>query len=630
MNFPISSTAPRRALLLSAMLGCASVAAPFAAGVAHAQVAKTPLTEAPITTPAGGQSLLKKDNLSIRDKSDAADNENGVTQRVKVDGPGFKNALRATSKRRGDSWNLETRIDPQTKLNKGQAVLVRFWARSIQTSDESGQGLVNATFGETSPPWRVQFSRGFTVGNTWQEFVMRGTVDRDYEADQVALKIGFGLVTQTMEIGGVQIIAYPAGTAVSSLPETRSSYAGRELDAPWRAAAAERIRVNRTAPFQIQVIDRTGKLISDATVHVALKKHAFQFGAAVNASTLVTDDRPENAKYRERMLELFNAGSFYNNLKWEAWAGEWGESLNQAATLQGLEWLRAHGMAIRGHVLAWPSFHNMPTFIKKLEDKDAEKAGEPAKSTATPDELERLVLSRVDDVTQATAPYISEWDVINEPRDNHDLMDIIGRHVMLDIFQRAHNRLPNARLVLNDYSILSMTTDSPSQQQYEDYVRYLIDNGAPISGLGLQSHFGATVPTPMYVDRVLNRFAALGLPIRVTEFTIAGDDDALKADWTRDFLTMLFSHPEISGFQMWGLEEAVKPDGTLTPLGEAYRKLVKDTWKTDITAQTSAGGSIENRGYLGRYDITVTQGDRTITVSFDLRQNSQPLIVTLP
>lgn len=583
-----------------------------------------------MTTPAGGQSLLKKDDLSIYDKSDATDNENGVTQRVKVNGPGFKNALRATSKKRGDSWNLETRVDPRTKFSKNQAVLVRFWARSIQTSDESGQGLVNATFGETSPPWRVQFSRGFSAGKTWQEFVMRGTIDRDYEAGHVALKIGFGLVPQTMEIGGVQIIAYPAGTTVSSLPETRSTYAGREPDAPWRAAAAERIRVNRTAPFQIQVIDRTGKLIPDATVHVALKKHAFQFGSAVNASTLVTDDKPKNAKYRERFLELFNAGSFENNLKWEAWAGEWSDSLSPKVTLQGLEWLRAHDMAIRGHVLVWPSFHNMPQFIKNLEDKNAEKAGEPAKSTATPDELQRLVLSRIDDVTQATAPYISEWDVINEPRDNHDLMDIIGRHVMLDYFNRAHNRLPNARLVLNDYSILSMTTDNPTQQQYEDYVRYLIDNGAPIGGLGLQGHFGATVPTPMYVDRVLNRFAALGLPIRVTEFTVAGDDDTLKADWTRDFLTMLFSHPEVSGFQMWGMEQAVNPDGTLTPLGEAYRKLVKESWNTDFTSQTSAAGSIENRSYLGRYEITVTQGNRTIMVPFDLRQNSQPLIVTLP
>lgn len=620
---------PTRALMLHITLGGALLIAPFTSEIAQAQAVKAPATDAPILTPAGGQALLGQDDLSIYDKSDATANENGVAQRVKVSGPGFRNAIRVTSHKRGNSWNMETRVDPRAKFEKGQAVLVRFWARAIQTSDESGQGLLVTTMGKTSPPWTVEFSRSFSMGEQWKEFVMRGNISQDYAPGELALKLSFGLVPQTIEVGGAQIIAYKTGTAVASLPETRSTYAGREANAAWRAAAAERIRVNRMAPFEVEVIDRTGKVVPDAAVHVALKKHAFSFGSAINPSTLLSDDKPENANYRARFAELFNAGSFYNSLKWEAWSGEWGETLSSPMTLQGLEWLRAHNMEIRGHVLVWPSFHNMPAFMKKLEDKDAEKPSESAKSTATPEELQRLVLSHIDEITQTTAPYVSEWDVVNEPRDNHDLMDIIGRPVMVDYFKRARNRLPNARLILNDYAILSQTTDGPTQQIYEDNVRYLIDNGAPIDGLGLQGHFGATVPSPMYVERVLNRFAALGLPIRVTEFTVAGDDNALKADWTRDFLTMLFSHPEVNGFQMWGIEQAVNPDGTLTPLGEAYRQLVKEKWNTDFTAQTSAEGSIRNRGYLGHYDITVTQGERTVTVPFDLRQNSQPLIVTL-
>lgn len=103
MNRPTFFPEPRRALLLSVTLGCACFFAPFTLDSADAQAAKMSVTEAPITTPAGGQSLLKKDDLSIADKSDATDNENGLTQRVKVDGPGFRNALRAISKKRGNS-----------------------------------------------------------------------------------------------------------------------------------------------------------------------------------------------------------------------------------------------------------------------------------------------------------------------------------------------------------------------------------------------------------------------------------------------------------------------------------------------------------------------------------------------
>ncbi len=624
MKTHFSFSSQNSALLLSAILGSASFIAPPTFGIAHAQEMQTLKDD----TPAGGQMLLKSDDLNITDKSDAIDDANGTTHRVQVDGPDFKNAIRATSKKRGNAWDVETRVKLPSKIEKGQALLVRFWVRSLQTSDESGQGMFAVALGKIKPP--VEFQRNFSVGDKWQEFVMRGSISQDYQPGELTIKLRFGLVPQTMEIGGIRVFAYPAGTPLSSLPETRATYAGRELDAPWRAAATERIRNHRTAPFSVEVIDRTGKLLPGATVHVALKKHAFSFGSAVGGEILTNDDKPEYAKQRARFLELFNAGSFVNNLKWPAWVNERGDALKPAETLKGIEWFRAHDITMRGHVLVWPSFRNMTSFMKKLEDKSAEKPGEPAKSTATPAELQRLILSHIDEETQATAPYISEWDVINEPRDNHDMMDIIGRQVMPDYFQRARNRLPNTRLILNDYSILSLTTDGPSQQQFEDYARYLIDNGAPIGGLGMQGHFGATVPSPMYVDRVLNRFAALGLSIRITEFTVAGDDNSLKADWTRDFLTMLFSHPEVSGFQIWGLDQSMSPDGTLTPLGEAYRKLVKDEWNTDITAQTSADGSIENRGYLGLYDITVTQGAITKTVPFELRQNSQPVIVTLP
>ena len=589
-------------------------------------IALAALTPAVLAQPTGGRVVARVDDGGAFE----VDANKISSEIVSVAGPGFGKAIRAMVQKRGNSWDVEARVKVDGSFAQDQKVAVHFWARAIQTRDESGQGLLVVSLGETSPPWKAQFARTFSVGDAWQEFSLRGTVAKDYQPGQLALKLSFGLVPQIMEVGGVSVVSYGAEVDVKTLPETRATYAGREWDAPWRAAARARIEALRMAPFSVQVIDRSGKLVPGASVRVALQKHAFEFGSAVNPSTLLSDDKPGNAAYRARLLELFNAASFYNSLKWEAWSGEWGDTLNQSTTLRGLEWLRAHDLPIRGHVLVWPSFHNMPSFMKKLEDKSAEKAGQGALSTASSAELQRLVLSRIDEVTQATAPYITEWDVINEPRDNHDMMDISGRQVMVDYFERAHNRLPNARLVLNDYAILSVLTDGTTQQIYEDNARYLIAQGAPLSGLGFQGHFGANVPSPLYVQRVLDRFGALGLPIRITEFTIGGDDDTLKADWTRDFLTMIFSHPSISGFQMWGLEEAVNPDGTLTAIGQAYRRLVKENWNTDLTGQTDADGRVAARGFLGHYAVTVTQGARTLTVPFDLRQNSLPLMVTLP
>ena len=584
--------------------------------------------QTPIVLPAGGTPLMPTDDSKYLQVGPGTA---GATSIVPVVGQAFKNAIRAEVNKRGNSWDLEARVQPRARLAKGEAILVRFYARTLQTRDESGQGLLSVSLGETRPPWTGQFSRTFSVGSQWQPFVLRGTVSKNYGKGRLALKLSFGLAPQIIEVGGIEILSYGTATKAATLPETRATYAGREANAPWRVAAQARIRQLRMAPFQIGISDRTGKPISDATVHIELQKHDFGFGAALNPATLLNDDKPENAKYPERFLELFNSGSFYNSLKWEAWVGEWGPDLNREMTLRGLQWLRDHDKEIRGHVLLWPSFHNMPSFMKTLEIKpDDTVKNEGAKSTASPEELQRLIFARIDDVTTATAPYIAEWDVINEPRDNHDMMDIIGQRVLVEAFRRARNRLPNARLALNDYAILSNLTDSQSQQQYEDFARYLIANGAPLDVLGFQGHFGATVPSPIYIKTVLDRFAALKRPIRITEFTIAGDDDALKADFTRDFLTLIYSYPTTIGFQHWGLEQVVNPDGTLSAMGEAYRKLVKEDWHTDITAQSDARGVIEGRGFLGRYNVTVTQGERTITVPFDLRRDSLPLNVTLP
>ena len=648
------------------------IAAALCSATAFAPVTQHAIAQEPtqIVLPEGGTPIMAMDDITFLEtgKGNA-----GESRMVQVDGPGFKNAIHAEVTKRGNSWDLEARVQPRARLAKGEAVLVRFYARTLQTRNESGQGLLSVSLGETRPPWTGQFSRTFSVGSQWQPFVLRGAVGKNYGKGRLALKFSFGLAPQIMEVGGVEILSYGTAVEAATLPETRATYAGREAKAPWRVEAEQRIRQIRTAPMQVGVIDRSGKALRGATVHIALQKHDFGFGTALNAATLVKDDKPENAIYRQRFLELFNSGSFYNNLKWQAWAGEWGPDLNRDTTLQGLRWLRDHDKEIRGHVLVWPSFHNMPAFMQALEikpdaapktetandagptaaggaDEDdvpeltpaekaktapkVEKPAPPkdtgAKSTASPEELQRLVLARIDDVTAATAPYISEWDVINEPRDNHDLMDIIGQRVLVDYFRRARNRLPNARLALNDYSILSSLTDSISQQQYEDFARYLIENKAPLDVLGFQGHFGASVPSPMYIKTVLDRFAKLGRPMRITEFTIAGDDDELKADFTRDFLTLIYSYPSTIGFQHWGLEQVVNPDGSLSAMGEAYRKLVKEQWNTDVTAQTNARGLTETRGFLGRYNVTVTQGDRTVTVPFDLRRDSQPLIVTLP
>src|SRR5262249_9090254 len=142
-----------------------------------------------------------------------------------------------------------------------------------------------------------------------------------------------------------------------------------------------------------------------------------------------------------------------------------------------------------------------------------------------------------------------------EPWDNHALMDMFGRDRMVDWFNAARAADPAARLVLNDYSNHDATTDAAHVENFEATARFLLEKKAPLEGLGLQSHIGSTPNAPVHVLATLDRYAKLGLPLRVTEFDINTDDEELQADYTRDFLTLMFSHPGVIGFQLWGFWE---------------------------------------------------------------------------
>ena len=54
---------------------------------------------------------------------------------------------------------------------------------------------------------------------------------------------------------------------------------------------------------------------------------------------------------------------------------------------------------------------------------------------------------------------------------------------------------------------------------------------------------------PSTVLRLLDRYAKLKLPIKITEFDVDVAGESLQADYTRDFLYASFSHLSVSGIQ---------------------------------------------------------------------------------
>jgi len=72
-----------------------------------------------------------------------------------------------------------------------------------------------------------------------------------------------------------------------------------------------------------------------------------------------------------------------------------------------------------------------------------------------------------------------------------------------------------------------------------------------------------------------------------------------------------------------------RSDWSVKPAGQVWMDLVTRTWWTDETVTAGADGTARTRGFLGDYIITVTQGDKTVSLPVSLPHAGARLDVVL-
>ncbi len=526
--------------------------------------------------------------------------------------PDFDKALRVTvtNPAGGQYWNGALQIPANQAVAQEDVLLVRLFFRSVESKDESGVGFATVFTQGPAPNFTKYLVREINATQEWTEYLLPFEMTEAQPSGSLSLQIGAGAgtKTQTWEVAGVEMLNYQTNVALADLPVTRPTYAGRDPDAPWRAAAAERIEQHRKGDFSVKIIDENGAPMPDVPVSMTFQRHAYHFGSVIVASRIMntgTDD----LIYKEKFLELFNQSGTENDLKWAPWAGEWGGSFNPQQTIAALQWLRERKIYTRGHVMVWPSKRNLPNLMQSYLPENNPAAADPA--------AKQVVLDHIDDIASRTKRYLDEWDVLNEPFDNHYLMDAFGDQVMTDWFERARMNLPRHRLYINDYGILSAGgRDGAHQQHLEDTVQYLVSNDAPIDGIGMQGHFSASPTSIELLYQILERFHTKfpELKIRVTEFDVSTEDEEMQADYTRDFLTLLFSHPATVGVQCWGFWEAAhwRPiaamyttDWREKPNAVTWKEMTQNIWWNDFDGATDTAGRFSGRGFYGDYTISI-------------------------
>ncbi len=574
--------------------------------------------------PQGGELIISSNtSQSLNIVGGAVDSNNTID----VSHPEFDSAIEISiANPSGAFWQSQVLFPNTQAVAKDDVLLIRLFFRTTQTLYESGNGFFTVFMEGPAPSYTKYVEREISSDSEWVEYLIPLQAGLDFDAGGFPLRFGVGAGdrAQTIQVAKVEVYNYKQSLTLDELPESELTYAGRESDASWREAAAQRIEQFRKADFTIEVRNAANQPVSNADVEVKFVKHAYHFGSVI-ASGILMGSSPDSETYRQTLKKFFNQSGTENDLKWPAWIGEWGQDFNQAQTIEALTWLKDNDFYTRGHVLVWPSKRNLPSAIQHFLPEDPANADSAVLNS---------VSAHIDDITSKTEALLDEWDVLNEPFDNHYLMDAFGDEVMLDWFNRARENLPNHKLYINDYSILSGGGKNiVHQQHYQDTIQYLVDNNAPIDGIGLQSHFGE-VPTDIdTVYALVERFhqAFPNAAIRATEFDINTRDQALQADYTRDFLTIMFSHPATVGVQVWGFWEGrgwlpnasmFTLDWTEKPNAIAWYNLIYRDWWNDFSGKTSNQGDYSSRGFLGDYQVTVSVDGVTRVSNFVVSKDS--------
>jgi len=351
-----------------------------------------------------------------------------------------------------------------------------------------------------------------------------------------------------------------------------------------------------------------------ARVKVTQLEHEFWFGTAISRRAFSPRVPAETQRrYLEVLKENFNSAVHENALKWYSTERRRDQvSYDDADRM--LQWCEKNGLRMRGHCLFWCVDKFVQDWIKDLDD----------------DQLRARLEKRAREVTSRYRGRILEYDVNNEMLHGRYYAQRLGDDVRVRMFKWAREGDPDAVLYVNDYNILS----GKDLDRYVEQIAGLLDSGAPVGGIGCQGHFGQPADLGQ-IKKSLDRLAAFGLPIRITEFDVNIDDEQEKARFLKGFYETCFAHPAVEGILMWGFWEGAhwrpkaalwKRDFTPTPAAEAYRDLVYNRWWTNREDTADEDGRCEVTAFYGRHvvavdgvqkEVELRKADGAVEVRFD-------------
>lgn len=522
-------------------------------------------------------------------------------------------------------------------VQAGDKVLLVLWLRAAPGGIVPGK--INI-FVENSTTYFKEVQLTVNPQSAWLQYLIPFESTATYTASQ--LNTGFHLAyqQQVIEMGGMTLLNYGNSVSLSQLPSQLNNeyYPGSEPNAPWRAQAASRIEQHRKADMVIRIQDDQGNPIPNTPVRVEMLRHAFAFGTAVTPRRLAGNSL-NDPTYQSKLTNLDGKGHGFNwvvtenALKWRAWEQGWAGT--PAETVKGIQWLTDRNIKVRGHVLVWPGWDFMPPDMQN--------------NASNPTYLRNRIDGRLDEILNypGVRGKVQEWDFINEIAHERDLENAFsgkpgyttGREIYPEIIAQAYSEDASLISYINDYNILSNgSVLGGDYVLFKSMLDEIVGAGSHLDGIGFQAHMGGALVAPDSLYAILEDcYQIYGKDIKITEYDQADIiSDSLSAKYTGDFLTMIFSHPAVNGFMMWGFWDGAhwhnhaplyEQNWDPKPTHATFVDLVFTQWWTDSTVTTDANGELVLRGFKGDYQITTSHDSVDWIAELSVGQNLDTTLV---
>jgi endo-1,4-beta-xylanase len=278
----------------------------------------------------------------------------------------------------------------------------------------------------------------------------------------------------------------------------------------------------------------------DATLGSAAASAGRYFGAALDPGNF--DEKP----YRNLATTQLTSVTPENQMKWGVVEPQRGE-FNWRGADALVAFAKANGQRVRGHTLVWHS--QLPQWL--------------INGAFQPNELKDLMVEHIAAEAGRYKGQIYAWDVVNEAFNDDGSWrksiwyEAMGPDYVEIALNAARAADPDAKLYINDYNV---EADGPKMRAFYDLVASLKRKGAPIDGVGLQSHFIAG-RAPSDLQSVMEKFAALGVDVAITELDLRirlpADDKTLAAQAT-DYASVVRACRSVQrcvGVTTWGVTD---------------------------------------------------------------------------